>query len=264
MTDIEAVTMLRHVLFAFSLLLPRMITIFAIIPFFSRLLQGQVRNSLVFSLALILYPMVTPTITLEPGFSLELLVLIFKEVFIGLLLGYLFSLLFWAIESAGSIIDYQRGAGMAAVFNPLTGHQDSPYAMLLLQAVAVLFFTSGGFLIMLEVIFASYSIWPVDSVFPHISEQFPMFFLSYTDKLMEYALLYAAPLIIVLFLAELGLGLVNRFAPQLNVFFVAMPIKSALAAGILILYFLSLSKVFYRDLLDMNQAVAFLEGVVGK
>jgi type III secretion protein T len=262
MIDAEVLPALRHFFLIVSLLLPRMLTIFAIIPFFSKLLHGHVRNSLVFSLVVILYPMVAPTITIDPTFSLDLLVMIVKEIFIGTLLGFLFSIVFWAVESTGSFIDYQRGAGMASVYNPLSGHQDSPYGMLFLQAVAVLFFTTGGFLTMLSLLFESYKFWPIDAFFPHMSEQFPYFFLQYTDLLMEFALLYAAPIVIALFFVELGLGLINRFAPQLNVFFIAMPIKSGLAAAILILYFYSMSMVFQRDLLDMNQAIAFLQGVV--
>jgi len=52
----------------------------------------------------------------------------------------------------------------------------------------------------------------------------------------EPELLFAAPAIVAMFLAELGLALVSRFTPQLQVFFLAMPIKSALALLVLVLY----------------------------
>jgi len=48
--------------------------------------------------------------------------------------------------------------------------------------------------------------------------------------------LFAAPVLVAMFLAEVGLALVSRFAPQLQVFFMAMPIKSALAMLVLMLY----------------------------
>jgi len=262
MTENELIVIFRHMLLICSLLLPRMLVIFTIIPFFSTLLHGHIRNSLVFSIILILYPMVAPTITIDPGFSLDLLILIAKEAFIGLLLGFLLSIIFWAVEAAGSIVDYQRGAGMAAVFNPLSGHQDSPYSMFLLQAMVVIFFATGGFLTMLQVIFTSYQLWPIDSIAPVMSAQFPDFFLKYTDSLMQFGALYAAPIVITLFLAEFALGLINRFAPQLNVFFLSMPIKSGLTAAILVLYFFTLKEVFNRDLLEMQQTLFFLKGIV--
>ena len=56
------------------------------------------------------------------------------------------------------------------------------------------------------------------------------------NRLLLASLLLAAPVLLAMFLAELGLALVSRFAPQLQVFFLAMPIKSALGIFVLILY----------------------------
>jgi type III secretion protein T len=63
---------------------------------------------------------------------------------------------------------------------------------------------------------------------------------------MALALLLASPMLIALFVTELGLGLVNRFAPQLNVFFLSMPIKSAVGLLVLISY-MQFLLVFIRD-----------------
>jgi type III secretion protein T len=56
------------------------------------------------------------------------------------------------------------------------------------------------------------------------------------DDMLRKTLVISAPIIIVMFLATLGLGLVNRTAPQLNVFFLSMPIKSALGIALLVVY----------------------------
>jgi type III secretion protein T len=64
---------------------------------------------------------------------------------------------------------------------------------------------------------------------PRFSPEMPVELLYLMDKLMRLAVLFSAPVIFVMFLAEIGLGLVSRFVPQLQVFFLAMPIKSALA-----------------------------------
>jgi type III secretion protein T len=64
---------------------------------------------------------------------------------------------------------------------------------------------------------------------PKFSPEMPVELLYLMDKLMRMAVLFSAPVIFVMFLAEIGLGLVSRFVPQLQVFFLAMPIKSALA-----------------------------------
>ena len=67
------------------------------------------------------------------------------------------------------------------------------------------------------------------------TESIPLL-LDQLSRFMRLVLLFAAPAVVAMFLAELGLALVSRFAPQLQVFFLAMPIKSALALLVLVLY----------------------------
>ncbi len=63
----------------------------------------------------------------------------------------------------------------------------------------------------------------------------PCFWPSWI-ALMQLVVLLSAPVIIIMLLAELGLGLASRFTPQLQVFFLAMPIKTGLALFVLVLY----------------------------
>jgi type III secretion protein T len=64
----------------------------------------------------------------------------------------------------------------------------------------------------------------------------PVFVLSSFDDMMRSTVIIASPVVVVMFLATLGLGFVNRTAPQLNVFFLSMPVKSALGIAFLIIY----------------------------
>lgn len=64
----------------------------------------------------------------------------------------------------------------------------------------------------------------------------PLVVLGAVDEMLRTTVVISAPAIIVMFLATIGLGLVNRTAPQLNVFFLSMPVKSALGIALLIVY----------------------------
>jgi type III secretion protein T len=64
----------------------------------------------------------------------------------------------------------------------------------------------------------------------------PTLVRSSFDEMMRTTVIIATPVIMVMFLATLGLGFVNRTAPQLNVFFLSMPVKSALGIAFLIIY----------------------------
>ena len=94
----------------------------------------------------------------------------------------------------------------------------------------------GAVLVFLGALYASYSIWPVFSDGVSFAPAAPTRILGSLDGMLRATVVISAPVIIIMFLATLGLGLVNRTAPQLNVFFLSMPIKSALGIAMLVIY----------------------------
>ena len=163
-----------------------------------------------------------------------------KEAIIGFLIGFFASIPFWVAENVGNFIDNQRGATMGEVYSPLSGTQVSTTGIFFTQIVSTVFFVSGAIFLMLGALYKSYSIWPV---FPADSTHFvafasnaPVQVLGALDGMLKTTVVISAPVIIVMFLATIGLGLVNRTAPQLNVFFLSMPVKSALGIAMLIVY----------------------------
>ena len=222
--------------------MPRIFVLCLIAPFFgSAVVSGQLRTALVFSIYLMLHPLVQsqmPTALPASAGELALLgLLLAKEIFLGLLLGWIAGIPFWAAQSGGFFIDNQRGASMAEGSDALSGEQTSPVGILFLQGTMYLFFASGAFLTFLGLVYSSYLIWPVASLLPGISRATAMLFAEQTGWLMLYMLLLAGPIAIACLLIDISLGLVNRFASQLNVYVLAMPIKSGLAAFILLIYF---------------------------
>jgi type III secretion protein T len=260
MMDVAA---LKEMLLALALSMARIMAAFSVLPFMStQLISGVIRNSIVLSFALVVYPVVAPTLPHEP-MSLPFLAMILgKEIIIGVLLGFLAGIIFWVAESVGFFIDNQRGAAMASLMDPLYGSQTSPLGSMFLQMVTVLFFTCGGFLILLSGLFESFRLWPVFSFFPHFGKGFSLFFLEKADLLMQLTVILAAPIIIAVFAAEFGLGLINRFAPQLNVFFLSMPIKSGIASLLLVLYLSFLVYYFKGNFGEMKTLLHFLGNVI--
>ena len=145
-------------------------------------------------------------------------------------------LFFWGIQAIGKLIDYQRGAGVAESYDPVFGDQISPIGNLLMPLAMLLFFSSGGFLIFLSAMYESYQAWPIFSYLPIPSQRVASFSLEKIDDYMEIVVLLASPMLIIMFINDIGMGLVNRFAPQLNIFFLSLPIKSVLVILCLILY----------------------------
>lgn len=227
----------RHLVLTLSLAVPRLAAALSVMPLLgAQMLPGLVRNGVIVNFALFLLPVVESTVPREDVAPLLLMALVLKETFIGLAIGYAVAVSLWAIEAAGFFIDNQRGAAMASSLNPLSGEETSPLGILMLQVAAVLIFSTGLFSQLLVVIYTTYTMWPVWSFFPTLSADGPATVLAQLDGLMSAAVLLGAPVITAMMLSEMGLALVSRFAPQLQVFFLAMPVKSAVGVLVLILY----------------------------
>ncbi|MCY4472765.1 MAG: type III secretion system export apparatus subunit SctT [Kistimonas sp.] len=234
----ELVAELKGVLFIYSMTMVRMAAAFSLLPLLNKQVVGGalIRNGIVGSFAMFLYPLVASQ---QPDIAPGLLVivpLILKEAMIGLFIGFLATIPFWAMEAAGFIIDNQRGASMASTMNPMSGSETSPVGLLFSQSFTVVYLISGTFLIMLGSLLHSYSAWPVFSFWPTLNNSAILFFLGQFDQIVILAVWLAAPIMICMFITEWGIALISRSAPQLNVFILAMPIKSAVAVAILVVY----------------------------
>jgi len=210
---------------------------FSMLPIFNReALPGLLRIGVALAFSMFIVPLVLDKSSAYERLGGAMIPIIAKEAFVGFLLGFLIALPLWALDVMGAYVDNQRGASIAATINPLTGHDTSPLGELFSQAGLVMLLMAGGLMMMIEVIYASYVLWPVFDMLPSFSSEAPRIFLAQLDTLMWIAVLYSAPVIFAMFLAEAGLALVSRFVPQLQVFFLAMPIKSAIAMFVFAAY----------------------------
>ena len=230
---------------AFALGSARLMMFAVIAPFMGNAaLNMTVRSALVLALYLVIHPVVFEAVEalgpMEGAGLVRFVVLVLKEVFIGFILGWLSGMIFWAVEGAGFFIDNQRGAGQATETDPLTGDQSSPTGSFLFQSLTYAFFASGAFTAFLGLVYGTYVIWPVDALLPSAffeMEGAALFFGKCLATLALNIVLVSAPVVLACLFTDMALGLINRFASQLNVYVLAMPIKSALASFLLILYF---------------------------
>ncbi|MCK5895085.1 MAG: type III secretion system export apparatus subunit SctT [Endozoicomonadaceae bacterium] len=233
---LDLIDTIKEYFFLYSMTMIRMTAMFTVIPMLNAKSLGSamIRNGVVGGLAIFLLPVVSQhQPDLSPGMWV-LLALIFKEALIGMLIGFVSTVPFWAIEATGFFIDNQRGASMASSQNAMTGSESSPMGILFAQTFFTLYLISGVFLILLQNVFHSYEVWPLFSFYPVLNQSAIRFFLGQFDQIITLAIWLAAPISISMFIAEFGIALISRSAPQLNVFILAMPIKSAVALALLV------------------------------
>lgn len=238
-----------RIIIAYALGAVRIGTALLILPATSTaMITGFARNAAVLSFATFTLPYIMDK--LPPGeIPLALLVpAALHEALIGFLLGFFAAIPFWIAENVGNFIDNQRGATMGEVYSPLSGAQVSTTGIFFTQIVSTIFFVGGIVLVFLGAIYASYELFPVFGPFKGFSVGADSLALETLDGMMKTTFIIASPIILLMFLATIGLGFVNRTAPQLNVFFLSMPIKSALGVAMLIIYLqFILDMLMYTD-----------------
>jgi type III secretion protein T len=221
---------------AFGYALPRFVAVFTILPLLAReAMPATLRMAVVSSFAIFIAPSLVDGV-LQPREAMATLGIVLKEVFIGVAIGFVLAIPLWAVEAMGDLCDTQRGAAIAQTLNPLTGHETSPLGELFNQAIVTFLFVIGGFVLVLGVVYDSFGIWPVFGWWPQFTQEAPRLLLQVLDGYMRLTMLLAAPVVFCMFLAEAGMAIVSRFVPQLQVFFLAMPVKSGIAMLVFAVY----------------------------
>ncbi|MGI9232117.1 MAG: type III secretion system export apparatus subunit SctT [Woeseiaceae bacterium] len=255
MTELDA---LADSFTGFAAAVPRIAVAFVVLPLLTReVVPAIIRNVFVFSLGLSLYPLISATADLADIAAFGLVQLVIKEAVIGLMIAYLFSIIFWALEGAGEIIDAKIGSTTAQLADPVLGHQTTMTATFFSRLAAFLFVALGGLSVFLGLLLQSYAVWPIDAPIPVLQWSDDLVFVKRFSDLFAIMLVLAAPVLIVLSLIEFAFGLVNRFAERLNVFSISMSVKAWVAILIVVFALSSIVEYVLRwlatqtDLLDL-------------
>ena len=189
------------------------------------------RISLSIILALIFYNRVPPVEINYPD-SFYYYLLAFKELMVGLLLGVIPTVMFAAINFAGTIIGFMMGFSIVNVLDPQSQTQISIIASMETILATFLFVVLDGHHIFIKMIGLSYETVPIAGFGFH--EIQIKFIMRITADLFIVGFQLGAPLIIALLLANIIMGFMARSIPQLNIFVVGFPITIGL--GLLLLF----------------------------
>ncbi len=250
-------------LLAWLLTVPRILGAFLVMPFLnSTVLPGLARNGIIVVLSVVAVPMTFEQIKDVPMEAFYIVGILIKEVALGFMMGFMFSIPFWAVSAAGYFIDMQRGTMSGEQFAAVIADQTSPLGNLLTLLSVTLLFASGGFLLLYEVLLLSYQSWPIDRFFPTFHMDSAVVFLRQFDLLMYTAALLAGPIVAIMYLIEIGAALIGRQVPQLNVFLLTMPIKSGVGMLMLIYYVTYVTHYMQEKFLHFGEAFQVLEMIL--
>ncbi len=233
---------------SFGLIFVRLMMVVTFTPYLGgRLVPSNIKVLFSLALAIFTLPLIYPTLEASelPAENILILFLFLKEAFFGLLLAVVNLMVFYALESVGSMIDNQRYVANARIFNPSLGAQTSIFGVYIYQLAIAIFISIGGHRYFLKAVIESFLTVPL-LTFPHIAPGItPMIdlFLKLSADTLVICLQLSAPVLIAIFIADLVLGITNRIAPMINVFEMGFNIKGFV--GVLLVY-LSLPVVIFQ------------------
>ena len=219
-------------------------------------IDPQVKIGVGVLLSIVLFPAIEPRLGELPIRALPFVILILKEVFIGTSLAFIVSFVFEAARIAGNLVDVMSGAQMAQVMAPLIQQQATIYSTFKMMIATVLFLTLDGHHVVIQTLGDSVLALPIDKMPGFSQGMFAYFSVVLRDfgDMLRIGLILSGPGLIATFTTDLGMGMINRVATQLQVFFVAMAIKPLMAAimTFLVIYMiLDRMKVEFGNMLDM-------------
>lgn len=236
-----------HTLEAMALLLVRILPTIVLTPIIGgETSPTEVKLGLGLIIALVIFPAIAGSVKLIPiNQPVTFLALLLKELFVGYSIAFIVGRVFDAASAGGQLMDNMSGTNSAQIQVPSIGQAVSLYAALKLQIFITLFLTLNGHHLVIYAIGESFQTIPLET-FPRFSHgmwPFIELIMRVFGDLLRVALAISAPVLLATFLTDIALGMINRVAPNVQVFFVSMQIKPAVTVLIL---FTSLHLILLR------------------
>lgn len=227
---------LPQVAFAFMLIFARVGTILMFIPGLGeQAIPVQMRLTFALALVLVLLPLLSPGLPALPQDFGALGLLMLHEIAVGLILGGISRFIVMATEVAGAIIAFQTGLSIAQGADPSqTGVQGAVIGNFLSMLGVTLIFATDLHHLALSAIVSSYKMMsPTDPLM--VSDALQMAIKVVAEGFLV-GVQMAAPFIVMGLVFNVGLGILSRLMPALQVYFLSMPAN--IFAGLVLFAFL--------------------------
>ncbi|MCW8943964.1 MAG: flagellar biosynthetic protein FliR [Sedimenticola sp.] len=190
--------------------------------FSSRQTPVMFRIGFVLVLTWVLIPVI-PVSPVVDAFSHEAFVILLQQILIGIVMGFILQMVFAALIFGGQVIAYSMGLGFASMMDPQNGVQVPVVSQFYLILATLLFLVLNGHLVLIEILAQSFTTFPV--AMSGISHNSLAEIVGWGSRLFSAGLLMALPVMAALLLVNLGMGVIGRAAPQLNIFAVGFPMS---------------------------------------
>jgi flagellar biosynthesis protein FliR len=216
----------------FILVLVRVSVILIMLPIFS---AAQVNSLVRFGLGLVVTIVVwsaVPPITMIEGIG-PLTAAVFSQAFVGFVFGFVAFLVFVGIQFAGEVMDLEVGFSIVNVINPLTSQNVSILGEFQLALGSLIYLIANAHHFLFQGLAGSFNLVPLPyiAISPQLNTDVMTFFVQSFFMVFQIA----GPIAVALFLTNIGLALMARVAPQLNIFAVGFPLQIMIGLTMMII-----------------------------
>lgn len=199
--------------------------------FMSSYVNARQRLSIALAITLVLVPFLSSSLPAAPTDFLEMSRMCLFEITYGVFLGFSMQVIYSALTLVGNLIGQAIGFSNAQIFDPAFQTQTIVIETFLsITALTVIFVTDLHHL-MLSAVIDSYSIFPVGAPLP--VADFSNFLSETLNKSFIMGFKIGSPFIAFTVVFYVGMGLVSRLMPQLNIFFLSLPLQIYLGLSLL-------------------------------
>jgi flagellar biosynthesis protein FliR len=204
-----------------------------VLPFFSAVNFPVTMRVALSAITAVLIAPLLPAFALDKLPFFSVLGVMFQEISVGLLLGFVARMIFYSVDIAGHIVAMEMGLNMASTMNPLTQQNDQSPGLILFFLASIVMLTLDLHHWILMGFERTYTVLPMGGA--HLNSTLFETIVSKTGRIFMIALQISAPMIAVSFVVIMVFALLSRAVPQMNVF--AESFGFRVAAGLVVFGF---------------------------
>jgi len=208
---------------AYMMVFARITAMIMVLPFFSyAVVPMRIRALLAFVVSLTVFPLVKASpIGVESVFMLAALVA--REILIGLTIGFGATLVFEGFNMSGELISRQMSFAAINIFDPFSQQEKSVISEFWIMLSILSLILINGHHFFIEVIYNNFKLIPIgNGDFPPALGKS---IISGSANIFVIALRMGGPILALMLIVDTAMALTSRVMPQMNIFFVALPLK---------------------------------------
>ena len=242
---------------AFLVILARMASMVGSLPIFTSSNAAiRLRLGLAVAISLLIFPVLNLSLPSQHTTSLGFGLVILQEALLGILMGFVVQLIFFAVQFGATIVGYQMGFSAAEILDP-HHQQQVPLLSQFQNIIAILFFLALDIHhMLLRVIVDSYTILPPGKL--DFSGNAIPFIVEMTGNMFGLGIRLVTPVLVVLMLSVFILGIMSRVFSQLQVFMLSFPINISLALIVIGLSMGMMLSFLEREFQDLQEYLLYI------